>query len=231
MDGIGFPLEYHAEVLGDYADKAGAERKLAVFVLGAAIGIFLLLQAAFASWRLALAGLAGLVVAVSGAFVAAWIDGGHLTLATVAGALAVLALAVRQVIDLFARAQSLERDEGCPLSRDLVQRVAAERCGPVVTTVGVTALALLPIVIAGSIAGQEVVKPLAVAVLGGLVTSTIAVLFVLPPIYLRTAPRRPDDVHALIAHDPVPAAEPVAVETVGTVQSWPGPPAATTSEG
>ena len=231
MDGIGFPLEYHAEVLGDYADKTGAERKLAAFAVGAAIGIFLLLQAAFASWRLALAGFAGLGVAVSGAFVAAWIDGGHLTLATVAGALAVLALAVRQVIDLFARAQSLERDEGRPLSRDLVQRVAAERCGPVVTTVGVTALALLPIVIAGSIAGQEIVKPLAVAVLGGLVTCTIAVLFVLPPIYLRTAPRRPDDVHALSAHDPVPAAEQVAVETVGTAQSWPGPPAATTSEG
>ena len=122
MDGIGFPLEYHAEVLGDYADKTGAERKLAAFAVGAAIGIFLLLQAAFASWRLALAGFAGLVVAVSGAFVAAWIDGGHLTLATVAGALAVLALAVRQVIDLFARSQSLERDEGRPLSRDLVQR-------------------------------------------------------------------------------------------------------------
>ena len=100
-----------------------------------------------------------------------------------------------------------------------------------IVALGGDALALLPIVIAGSIAGQEVVKPLAVAVLGGLVTSTIAVLFVLPPIYLRTAPRRPDDVHALIAHDPVPAAEPVAVETVGTVQSWPGPPAATTSEG
>ena len=100
-----------------------------------------------------------------------------------------------------------------------------------VTTVGVTALALLPIVIVGSIAGQEIVKPLAVAVLGGLVTSTIAVLFVLPPIYLRAAPRPPDDVHALSAHDPVPAAEPVAVETVGTVQSWPVPPAATTSEG
>jgi len=86
-------------------------------------------------------------------------------------------------------------------------------------------------VVVGSIAGQEIVKPLAVAVLGGLVTCTISVLFVLPPIYLRSAPRRPVDVHALIAHDPVPATERVAVETVGTVQSWPVPPAATTSEG
>jgi Cu/Ag efflux pump CusA len=163
--------------------------------------------------------------------VAAWIDGGDLTLATVAGAFAVLALAVRQVLDLFGRAQALEREERRPLSHDLVHQVAGERCGPVVTTVGVTALALLPIVVVGSIAGQEIVKPLAVAVLGGLVTCTIAVLFVLPPVYLRAAPRRPDDGRSLVAHDPDPAAEPVAAETVDTVLSWPAPPAATTSEG
>ena len=100
-----------------------------------------------------------------------------------------------------------------------------------VTTVGVTALALLPIVIVGSIAGQEIVKPMAVVVLGGLVTShdrqCCSSSRPLPAHRATT----PDDVHALSAHDPVPAAEPVAVETVGTVQSWPGPPAATTSEG
>ena len=228
LRGLAFPLEYHAEVLGDYADRTGAERKLAAFVLGAAIGIFLLLQAAFASWRLAAVAFAGLLVAISGAFVAAWIDGGHITLATVAGVLAVLALAVRQVLDLFGRAHQLERDDGLPLSRDLVEQAAGERCGPVVTTVGVTALALLPIVVVGSIAGQEIAKPLAVAVLGGLVTCTIAVLFVLPPVYLRAARRRPDD-GALVAYGPVVAAEPITVETVSTVHSWPAPPAASTT--
>jgi Cu/Ag efflux pump CusA len=231
MGEVSLPLEYHAEVLGGYQDRTAAERKLAAFLLGAAVGIFLLLQAAFSSWRLAVVAFAGLVVAVSGAFVAAWVDGGHLSLATVAGALAVLALAVRQVLDLFGRAQQLERDEGQRLGRDLVERVATERCGPVVTTMGVTALAVLPIVVAGTIAGQEIVKPLSVAVLGGLMTCTIAVLFVLPPLYLRFAPRRTDRDAGLAADDTLPAEPPVLETMATTTHRWPAPPAATTPEG
>ena len=165
MSAVSFPMEYHAEVLGDYTDRTGG-RKLVFFALGAAIGIFLLLQAAFSSWRLAVVGFLGLLAAVAGGMVAAWIDGGTLTLAGVAGLLGVLAVALRQVLMLIGRLQHLDATDG-PRTISLVSRGADERVGPVVTTAGVSALAVLPTVFFGSIAGQEIVKPMAVVVIGG----------------------------------------------------------------
>ena len=200
MRTVAFPLEYHAEVLGDYQDRTGAERKLLVFALGAAVGIFLLLQAASSSWRVAIVAFLGLLVAGAGGVIAAWIDGGNVTLATVAGMLALLAVAVRQALMLIGRYQSLEREEGRPLDRALVERASCDRLGPIVTSAGTTAVALLPLVILGSIAGQEIVTPLAVVVIGGLISTVLAMLFVLPPLYLRLAPGgRVEQVHADLA--------------------------------
>jgi Cu/Ag efflux pump CusA len=228
MDGVSFPLEYHAEVLGDYTDRTGAERKLTIFVLGSLLGIFLLLQAAFSSWRLALVAFAGLVAAVSGGFIAAWLDGGNITLATVAGILAVLAVATRQMLMLVGRYQFLERDLGEPHGRELVQAGSVDRLGPVVTSVGVTALALIPLVALGSIAGQEIVKPMAVVVIGGLISTLIVTLFVLPALYLRFPPRARSAERSFA--DTPPLAETIAPEPVGSMgaaHSWPGPTAST----
>ncbi len=138
---IAYPLEYHAEVLGDYQDRTGAERRLLFFGLAAALGIFLLLQAAFSSWRLAIAAFLCLPVALAGGVIAAWIDGGNITLATVAGLLGLLAIAIRQVLMLVGRFQHLERAEGLDLDHELVERGTQERFGPIITTAALTALA------------------------------------------------------------------------------------------
>jgi Cu/Ag efflux pump CusA len=232
MSAVSFPMEYHAEVLGDYVDRTGAERKLMFFALGAAIGIFLLLQAAFSSWRLAVVGFVGLLAAVSGGMVVAWFDGGTLTLAGVAGLLGVLAVAVRQVLMLIGRLQHLDAAAG-PRTLSLVSRGAGERVGPVVTTAGVSALALLPVVFFGSIAGQEIVKPMAVVVIGGLVTTVLTVLLVLPPLYLRFAPPPALDEAILAGQQPSAApAEPDDRQPVGAPAfSWPVPPIAPSTEG
>jgi Cu/Ag efflux pump CusA len=71
----------------------------------------------------------------------------------------------------------------------LVMRGATERLAPILMTASATALALVPLVIAGSISGHEIEYPMAVVILGGLVTSTLVNLFVLPSLYLRFAPR------------------------------------------
>ena len=189
MANVSFPLEYHAEVLGDYQDRQGAERRLLFFGLGAALGIFLLLQAAFSSWRLAIASFLCLPVALAGGVIAAWIDGGNITLATVAGLLAVLAIAIRQVLMLVGRFQHMERVEGVDLGHELVERGMQERFGPIITTGAVTALALVPIVVMGSIAGQEIVKPMSVVIIGGLITTVLVSLFVVPAVYVRVARR------------------------------------------
>jgi Cu/Ag efflux pump CusA len=84
----------------------------------------------------------------------------------------------------------LERSEEPPIGIDLVIRGATDRLGPVLTTALATACALGPVVIFGSGAGHEILRPMAIVVLGGLVTATLLNLFVLPALYLRVALRR-----------------------------------------
>ena len=81
--------------------------------------------------------------------------------------------------------QHLERDEGEPFGPGLVLRGAQERLAPILMTASATALALVPLAIAGSIPGHEIEHPMAVVILGGLATSTLLNLLVLPSLYLR----------------------------------------------
>jgi Cu/Ag efflux pump CusA len=81
--------------------------------------------------------------------------------------------------------QHLEREEGETFGPALVLRGARERLLPILMTTLACGLALVPLVIAGSIPGHEIEHPLAVVVLGGLVTSTLVNLFIVPSLYLR----------------------------------------------
>src|SRR5215212_10104531 len=83
--------------------------------------------------------------------------------------------------------QHLEREEGEAFGPALVLRGAKERLAPILMTAGATALALVPLAVAGSVAGHEIEHPMAIVILGGLVTSTLLNLFVLPSLYLRFA--------------------------------------------
>ena len=82
--------------------------------------------------------------------------------------------------------QHLEREEGEAFGIGLVLRGARERLSPILMTALATGLALVPLVIAGEIPGHEIEYPMAIVILGGLVTSTLLNLFVVPALYLRT---------------------------------------------
>jgi Cu/Ag efflux pump CusA len=179
--GIEFPLEHHAQVRGAFAD-ARSSKVLAVAV-AAAIGIFLLLQAAFTSWRLAILLFVSAPIALAGGLLAALLAGGAFTLGSFVGLLAVLALATRQGVLLIRHYQHLERDEDQPFDDKLVVRGTEERFTSIVTTALATAVALLPVVFAGDVAGLEIVRPMAIVMIGGLVTSTMLILFVVPFLY------------------------------------------------
>src|SRR5205823_4822590 len=86
--------------------------------------------------------------------------------------------------------QHLERYEGEPLGPALVLRGAQERLGPILMTALAVGLALIPFAISGNIPGQEIMHPMAIVILGGLVTSTVLNLFIVPSLYLRFAPKR-----------------------------------------
>jgi Cu/Ag efflux pump CusA len=182
---VEFPLEFHAEVLGASAERQAAEQRILAVVVFALIGIFLLLQAAIGSWRLATAAFLTLPMALAGGVLAALAGGGVLSLGSLFGFLAVLGIAVRNGILLITHFRRLEQQEGESFGPELVLRGARERLAPILMTAFATALALVPFVIFGDIAGLEMVYPMAVVILGGLVTSLLLNLFIVPALYLR----------------------------------------------
>src|SRR5215475_338456 len=92
---------------------------------------------------------------------------------------------------LVSHYRHLEDEEGQPFGKDLVLRGSEERLAPILMTALATGLALLPIIIGGNKPGHEIEHPLAVVILGGLVTSTLLNLFLMPALYLRYGAKRP----------------------------------------
>jgi Cu/Ag efflux pump CusA len=181
---IKFPLEYRAEVLGEYVERDAAGERVLAGAIAAAIGIFLLLQVCFRAWRLAAAVFLTLPMSLVGGIVTLFLaHGGLLSLGAIMGFIAVLGIAVRNSIMLIGRYRDLER-EGEKLDAELVQRATGERSGPILMTAVVTALALLPLAWSGNIAGLEILHPMVIVVLGGLVTATLYALAGVPALYL-----------------------------------------------
>ncbi|HEU5260050.1 MAG TPA: efflux RND transporter permease subunit [Gemmatimonadales bacterium] len=193
LDQIEFPVEYYPAVLGEAAEREAAEERMLSFALAVAIGMLLLLQAAFGSWRLALLFFLALPVALAGGVFAALLDGGTISLGSLMGFLGVLAIAIRHGVMLIKHYRDLEEHEGEPFGPGLVLRGTRERFAPIVVTAVTTAAAMVPLLVLGKIAGLEIVHPIAVVILGGLVTATVFNLHVVPALYLRFgAGREPD---------------------------------------
>jgi len=182
---IPFPLEYRAAVLGEYQERQAAQSSLLLFGLAAAFGVLLLLQVAFGSWRLALLTFFTLPSALVGGVLAAFALDGVISLVALVGLLAVFGIAARNGIMLIRHYQHLERHEGASFGPELVLRGARERLVPILMTTLAAGLALVPLVISGDLPGQEIAYPMAIVILGGLVTSMLLSLFIIPSLYLR----------------------------------------------
>ena len=179
-----FPLEYHPELVEAQGGRSDSRGRVLSVSLAAAIGIFLLLQAAFGSWRLALLVFLALPSALLGAVLAAAAGSGIMSLGSLIGFLAVFAIAARTSISMIRHLQHLERDVGRAVGPELVQHGARERLVPILLAALALGLALLPLVALGHRPGMEILRPMAIVMLGGLVTSTLLTLFVLPVLYL-----------------------------------------------
>jgi CzcA family heavy metal efflux pump len=197
---VEFPLEYHPELLGEYAERQAAQNRMLGVAVAAAIGIFLLLQACFGSWRLASLAFLALPVALVGGVLAAFAGGGIISLGSLVGFLAVLGIAARNGITLINHYQRLEQYESETFGPDLVLRGTRERFVPILMTAATTAAALLPLVLFGDLAGLEIVHPMAVVILGGLVTSTLLNLHVIPALYVRFGASREPDLELSSSH-------------------------------
>jgi len=206
VDAVNFPLGYHAEVIGESTELDAAEDVLLGVGFAAAVVTLLLLQAAFGSFRLALLTFGLLPMALVGGAIAAYLSGGVLSLGSLVGFLAVFGIAARNGILMISHFQRLEREEGVPFGRDLVIRGAMERLAPILMTALATGLALVPLVAAGSIPGHEIEHPMAIVILGGLLTATLINLFVLPAFYLRFG-RSPKEAGSVLSEGDLQPAE------------------------
>ncbi len=182
---VSFPRGYDTKLLGEYQERQAAQRNLLLYAVAALIGILLLLRMAFGSWRLSTLTLLTLPMALVGGVLAAYIGGGVLSLGSLVGFFTVMGIAARNGILLINHYQHLEQHEGESFGPGLVLRGARERLSPILMTALATGLAVVPLVIAGQIPGHEIEHPLAVVILGGLFTSTLLNLFVVPSLYLR----------------------------------------------
>jgi CzcA family heavy metal efflux pump len=185
LAGVTFDRGYFADLLGEYAERQASTQRLLLYGGIALAGIFLILLVDFGTARLAGLVFFTLPFALVGAIVAAFITGGVLSLGSLVGLVTVVGIAARNGIMLVSHYRHLEVHEGMSFGRELVIRGAEERLAPILMTALATGLALVPIVLGGSRAGYEIEHPLAVVILGGLVTSTLLNLFIVPALYLR----------------------------------------------
>ncbi len=183
---VPFERGYHPEVLGEYTELMSAVRQIALPLVGVLLGILVLLHAVFQSLRLSLLVLSTLLLALPIGCVLGVLAGGSIiSMGSIVGVLTVLGIAARNGILLVSHYQHLEQVEGMTFGIEMIRRGAEERLVPIVMTASSTGLALLPLAISGDLPGYEIEYPMALVILGGLITSTLLNLFFLPALYLR----------------------------------------------
>ena len=220
------PYEYHAEVFGNAAAAQADLLRALGYAAAALAGIFLLLQAAVASWRRAGLMMLALPLSLAGGVLAAPLAGGMWSIGSLAGLLAVLALAIRGSVLLGYRNRA--REEAGVLSPAAVLDVARARTVPVLQSVAITAAVMVPAAVLRTRPGLEFLHPLAVTMLGGLVSLLVVQLFVLPALLLGTAARQRPEQPGLRPAQPQPRPEEPAGRPGRQPVAQPMAPAVTT---
>lgn len=181
---VKFPSGHHAEILGEYASRSAARSRLLLLALLSIVGIALVLYADFRSARVMVFIVATLPFALVGGVVAVVATGAVVSLGSLVGFVTVLGIAARNGIMMVSHFRHLEKEEGMAFGEELVVRGAMERVVPIAMTALATGLALVPLIFSGAKPGSEIEYPMAVVILGGLVTSTLLNLLLVPPLYL-----------------------------------------------
>jgi Cu/Ag efflux pump CusA len=188
---VNFPAGSYAAFSGAAQAKKKAQGELMLHSAIAGIGILLLLSIVFHSWRNLLLVLANIPFALVGGVMAVWVYSllkpgeSSLTMGSLVGFVTLFGITTRNSIMMISHFEHLVDYEGVTWGPDAVMRGASERLMPILMTATVTALGLLPLALGAGEAGREIEGPMAVVILGGLVTSTALNLLVLPTLALR----------------------------------------------
>jgi CzcA family heavy metal efflux pump len=182
--------EYFPDFLGEYAARQESYRRLLALAGLALLGVLLVIQSDFRTLRLTALVFITLPFALIGAVFGAVFGGGVLSLGSLVGFVTVIGIAGRNGIMLVSHYRHLEEQEGEPFGPELVIRGSIERLAPILMTALATGLALVPLALGGDKPGQEIEHPMAIVILGGLVTSTVFNLLLMPALYLAFGHRR-----------------------------------------
>jgi len=180
---LDFDRGYHPEFLGEYAAQQESRRQIVMMGAIALAGIIVLLYSEFRAWRLVLLVMLSFLFALIGGVLGVWVGGGNLSLGSLVGFVTVVGIAVRNGIMMVSHYRHLEKEEGIEFGDELAIRGAGERLAPILMTALTAALALLPLAIAGNRPGHEIEYPMALVILGGLLSSTLMNLFLMPALY------------------------------------------------
>jgi CzcA family heavy metal efflux pump len=175
----------HPQFLGEYAEASAARQRLFLLSGLSAVAIFLLLYSDFQAFKPAALIFLTLPFALAGGIAGVVLGGGVVSLGSLVGFVTVLGVAVRNGIMLIDHYRHLQQVEGVPFGIPLILQGASERLAPVLMTAMTTGLALIPVLQGGNIPGQEIEYPMAFVILGGLLSSTLLNLLVVPAFYFR----------------------------------------------
>jgi Cu(I)/Ag(I) efflux system membrane protein CusA/SilA len=184
---VALPPGYRTELGGQFESEASASRTIVLLSGVAVLGIVLLLYAAFKSWRDALIVLFNLPLALVGGAVAVYLGGGVLSVASLVGFITLFGIATRNGIMMVTHYRQL-LEEG-QSRHEAVLQGSLNRLVPILMTALTAAIALIPIVLATGEPGNEIQAPMAAVILGGLSSSTLLNLLVIPPLFARFGSR------------------------------------------
>jgi CzcA family heavy metal efflux pump len=180
---VKLPEGYFITYEGEFQARQDATRRIALFSAVVFVVIVFLLYGYFQSWLLALQVMLSIPLALVGGLVFTWFKVDNISIATLVGFIAVGGVAARNGIMMLSHYLHLMKHEGEGFTRAMVERGTLERMVPVLMTALAAGIALIPLVLAGDQPGKEILHPVAVVIVGGLVSSTLLELLVRPLIF------------------------------------------------